>query len=188
MRSDSDAEVIAASLETPALFGKVFDRYHTRIYKYVARRVGIADAADVTSEVFLKAFRLRYRYDQTRESCLPWLYGIARNTIGDQLRRTSRPTLHLDPTVVDEIADADDRAVAAAAAKALEAALGSLTEDDREALVLYAIEGLTYSEVAEALGVPSGTIGSRLNRARRKIREQIPDLEQIVDLVGRNHE
>ena len=70
----------------------------------------------------------------------------------------------------------------------LNRALRRLGRNDRETLLLYAIDRLTYSEVSQALGVPIGTVGSRILRARRKIMEQIPDLGQITGHGGTDPE
>lgn len=180
----SDAEIIAASLDHPTEFGIIFARHHARVYTYAARRIGIGEAGDVASEVFLKAFRLRYRYDHTRPNSLPWLFGIAQNTIGDGLRsirRRQRVYLYFHRDVSAPGTElADDRLVAEAVTDRLNAELGKLSKGDRDALLLFALEGLTYSEIGVTLGIPTGTVGSRISRARRKIGQAIPDLEQIA--------
>lgn len=187
MNSDlTDADLIRESLTSQTIFGEIFDRHHDRIYVFVARRVGANQAADVTSEVFLTAFRIRERYDFARPSCLPWLYGIAQNLIGDLLRKTRRSQrvyLHRQAdTRPVETSLADNRLVADALAGDLNRALSKLSEGDRNALLLYAVESLTYAEIGVTLAIPAGTVGSRLARARRKIREAIPNLQQIVDV------
>ncbi len=180
----SDAEIIGASIEDPTEFGQVFARYHTAIYRFVARRVGLGDAADVAADVFVRAFSIRHRYDTDRPDCLPWLYGIAANIIGDRLRRTKRrQRAHSGGAQVggaSETLDVDDRLVAESVAGLLEAALDALPWRDRETLMLFALEELTYSEIARVLDIPIGTVGSRISRARRRILEQIPDLGQMI--------
>lgn len=63
-------------------------------------------------------------------------------------------------------------------------ALGALSVEDRETLLLYALEDLSYKEIAAALGIPVGTVGSRMSRVRTQIRNRIPDLEWRVDRLG----
>ncbi|MGD2101670.1 MAG: RNA polymerase sigma factor, partial [Acidimicrobiia bacterium] len=79
----------------------------------------------------------------------------------------------------------DDRILAESAGERINQALSRLSRRDRDTLLLYALEDLSYSEIAEALGIPEGTVGSRISRARRQIREQIPDLEQIADRMNK---
>ncbi len=180
----SDAEAISRACEDPDGFSVVYERHHDTIFRYTARRAGVAAAPDITSEVFLRAFKNRARYDTSRDSCLPWLYGIATNIIGDQLRRTRRQQRKylalagLNPSDDDAFADADDHLVAAAAKGELDAALGSLRKKERDVLLLYALEGLGYREIAEALEIPVGTVRSRLFRARQKLRELLAELAQ----------
>lgn len=186
----TDAEVIAASLTDPARFGEIFTRHHDAVYRFASRRVGAGEAADVTSDVFLQALRGRQKYDLDRHNCLPWLYGIGVNVIGDHLRRASRRSRIYLKGYETTFDHADfttplvERADAESAISGLNRALGRLGKKDRETLLLFAIDRLTYSEVAQALGVPIGTVGSRILRARRKIMEQIPDLGQITGHGG----
>ena len=184
----TDAEVIAASLDDPSRFGEIFTRHHDAVYRFVSRRVGSADAADVTADIFLTAMRTRHRYHLDRPRCLPWLYGIGVNVIGDHLRRAkrrSRSYLSQEPAMDDDFTTPVlDRIDAESASSTINRALGRLGSRDRETLLLFAIDRLTYSEIAQALGVPIGTVGSRILRARRKIIEQIPDLEQITGQGG----
>lgn len=185
----SDAEVIQASWGVPAQFGIIFERHHDAIFRFAARRVGRQDACDVTADVFVRAFRIRHRYDTLRSDCLPWLYGIASNVVGDRLRRMRRAeTIFVAgerPAVtVEPYEDTDDRLVAGSTAGLLNDALGRLSKRDRTTLLLYALEDLTYSEISVALDIPIGTVGSRIARARRQIQESIPELEQIVGSMG----
>lgn len=180
----SDAKVIAASLHNPELFGLIFERHHRSVFKFAVRRIGPNEGPDVAAEVFNRAFSRRHRYDQTKPNSLPWLYGIAANIVGDRLRRSARrPRLFVAAaSLVDDdlTTDADNRVVAEQLGDRLNQALAKLSMRDRETLLLYALEGLTYSEIGRALGIPAGTVGSRLNRARAKILESVPDLRQIT--------
>lgn len=178
--SRSDSDVIAASLVNPSEFGLIYERYYDTIYTYVARRVGEPDSADITAEVFARAFEKRVRYDMERDRCAPWLYGIARNTSGDRFRWMKyrrRRYLFPDSEVPLE-EEATPRLAAQSTAADLHKAVDSLSVNDRDALLLHAVEGLSYQEVAVVVGVPKGTVGSRINRARRLVCEAIPDLAQ----------
>ncbi|GAA2281074.1 RNA polymerase sigma factor [Streptomyces hawaiiensis] len=170
-----DAELIAASLEEPERFAALFDRHAPAIHQYVARRLGRDAADDVTAETFLTAFRIRARFDPARAGARPWLYGIAAKQIGRHRREEVRALKLLARTGHDPVADswtdtADDRLAAEAAARPLAGALAHLSAGDRHVLLLFAWADLGYQEIAEALGIPVGTVRSRLNRARRKLR------------------
>ncbi|MFE7131029.1 RNA polymerase sigma factor [Streptomyces sp. NPDC057638] len=173
-----DARVIAESLERPELFGELFNRHAPDIHRYAARRLGDTTADDITAEVFLVAFRTRARYDLDRPSARPWLYGIAANLIGRQRRDEVRALKALARTGHDPVAESwtersDSRVAAQAAHGPLAGALARLSARDRHVLLLVAWADLSYAEVAEALSIPVGTVRSRLNRARRKVRESL---------------
>ncbi|PJE98415.1 RNA polymerase subunit sigma-70 [Streptomyces carminius] len=174
----TDAAVIEDSGRRPETFALLYDRHAADIHRYVARRLGAGVADDVTAETFLIAFRHRARYDPERGSARPWLYGIAANLIGRHRRHEVRALRALARTGADPVADswtdwvdgADSRVTAQAASGPLADALAGLSAGDRHVLLLVAWADLTYQEVADALGIPVGTVRSRLNRARRKVR------------------
>lgn len=176
VRTEDDAEIVAQSLEQPELFALLYDRYAPDIHRYAARRLGDTAADDIAADTFLVAFRIRSRYDRTRPNARPWLYGIAGNLIGKQRRAEVRALRALARTGHDPVAaswgeswveDTDSRI---AAQGPLAGALAGLSAPDRHVLLLVAWAELTYQEVAEALDIPVGTVRSRLNRARRKVR------------------
>ncbi|MEU6193550.1 sigma-70 family RNA polymerase sigma factor [Streptomyces sp. NPDC047061] len=175
-QAGDDAEIVAQSLEQPELFARLYDRYAPDIHRYAARRLGDTIADDITADTFLVAFRIRSRYDLARPNARPWLYGIAGNLIGKQRRAEVRALKALARTGHDPVAaswseswveDTDSRIDAQGP---LAGALAALTAGDRHVLLLVAWADLTYQEVAEALDIPVGTVRSRLNRARRKVR------------------
>ncbi|MGW7369684.1 RNA polymerase sigma factor [Streptomyces sp. NPDC054841] len=173
-----DASVIARSLERPELFAELYQRHAADIHRYAARRLGDGAADDITADTFLAAFRTRACYDLTRPSARPWLYGIAANLIGKQRRAEVRALKALARTGHDPVAESwSDRADARVSAQAttgpLAAALAALSSGDRHVLLLVAWADLGYQEVADALSIPVGTVRSRLNRARRKVREAL---------------
>jgi RNA polymerase sigma-70 factor (ECF subfamily) len=177
MAPDTDAAIIAASLADPARFGALFDRHATVVYRYLVRRVGAGDAEALLGEVFRVAFEKRATYDCTRPVARPWLYGIATNllarhrrTEARRLQATARLLAHQVPA-----GDPTDRIVATVDARELwprvADAVAQLPAKERDALVLHVWEDLAYEEIAGALGVPVGTVRSRINRARRRLRE-----------------
>jgi RNA polymerase sigma factor (sigma-70 family) len=177
-----DAAVIERSWHEPEAFAVLYDRHAAPIHRFAGRRLGDQLADDVTAETFLAAFRRRHRYDLGRADAQPWLYGIAANVIGKHRRAEVRmlrafARTGLDPLAgpqADGYADRVDSQVSAAAVQQdLAAALAGLSAGDRDVLLLIAWADLSYEETAAALGIPVGTVRSRLNRARRKVREAL---------------
>ena len=177
IRAD-DAALIKQPWDQAEAFAEIYDRHAGPIYRYVARRLGEGAADDVVAETFLAAFRARRRYDLRQPSARPWLYGIAANVIGKQ-RRTEVRMLRafarsgLDPVVEGDADRSDSRVSAAALQRDLAAALAGLAARDRDALLLIAWADFSYHEVALALDIPIGTVRSRLNRARLKLRKAL---------------
>ncbi|MFD8691583.1 RNA polymerase sigma factor [Streptomyces sp. NPDC059651] len=182
---DDDAAVVSQSLERPETFALLYDRYAADIHRYTARRLGEGPADDITADTFLVAFRLRARFDTSRESARPWLYGIAANLIGKHRRTEVRALRALARTGTDPVAEswsegADHRVSAQAAHGELAGALAALSPGDRHVLLLIAWADLSYQEVADALSLPVGTVRSRLNRARRKVRQALGSDPTVV--------
>lgn len=170
-----DARQVELSLREPECFGAVFDRYFTEIHGYVARRLGRDAADDVAAETFLSAFRSRRRFDSSRGTVRAWLYGIATNHMSAYHRQEMRAYRGLaragaqgvEEGHADRVAERVDAAVMG---RELAGALAELPRGDREVLLLVALGGLSHADVAVALGIPYGTVGSRLNRVRKKLR------------------
>jgi RNA polymerase sigma-70 factor (ECF subfamily) len=171
-----DAAIVHASLRDPDQFAAIFDRHAPHVHRYLARRLGREAADDLVAETFLIAFGKRKRYDQNRADARPWLYGIATNLIS-QHRRDEARQLRLRNAIGPDphVASHAERVVAQVAAQAmgqlLGTALAELSTGDRDVLLLVAWEGLTYDQVATALDIPVGTVRSRLNRARKLVRD-----------------
>jgi RNA polymerase sigma factor (sigma-70 family) len=176
----TDAELIRAG-EQPADFARVFDRHAVTIHRYLARRLGPADADDLLGQTFLIAFEGRSRFDGTADSALPWLYGIATNLIKRkrrdevrQYRAFSRAGTRGSDRNHDLLAtEVAARVDAASASRLLTGVLARLRRAERDVLLLYAWEDLSYAEIAQALDVPVGTVRSRLHRARRALRSAL---------------
>jgi RNA polymerase sigma factor (sigma-70 family) len=177
MVPETDASVIVASLTAPERFGLLFDRHATVVFRYLVRRVGMNDADALLGEVFRIAFEKRASYDATRENARPWLYGIATNLLARHRRTEARRLRATARLVSREVSPGDPAEEIAATVDAAQLwpdvadAVASLPEEERDALLLYVWEGLSYEEIAAALVVPVGTVRSRLNRARVKLRE-----------------
>jgi RNA polymerase sigma factor (sigma-70 family) len=191
---ESDAAVIEQSLRRPDLFAPIFDRYFDEIHRYLARRVGGTIADDLAADVFLTAFTTRQRYDVARNSARPWLYGIATNLISSHRRQEARYFRALSQAAAPPGWEAEeerlaDRISAAATRPLLAAALAKLPPGDRDVLLLVALADLGYPEVAEALGIPQGTVASRLSRVRRQLRAALGGSNPAgQDLAGQDRE
>ncbi|WP_221176776.1 RNA polymerase sigma factor [Nocardioides pocheonensis] len=173
----TDGEVIARSLRTPEAFATVFDRHYAAVHSYAARRAGPDAADDVLADVFLAAFSHRKRFDSSTGSALPWLYGIAGNVLKRRWR-TLASTDRMTRSAASMVVSASDSHESEVAARLDSAAdwlvvrtlLDELGDGDREALLLYAWEELSYVEIAVAMDIPVGTVRSRINRARSRLR------------------
>ncbi len=171
----ADNEVIERSAGEPAAFALLYDRHAPTIHRYAARRLGEHQADDVMSETFLVAFERRAGYDLSVPDARPWLLGIATRVMRKHARLEARAwkgmvaqlAAELSPDLIEQ---AGARIDAARAMRRLASALRQLSPGDRDTLLLYAWGDLDYAGVAAALGVPVGTVRSRLNRARRLLR------------------
>ena len=158
-------------------FGEIFLRHASKINNFCGRR--LADwsiAEDLTSAVFLEAWRRRSEVQISGTSLLPWLYGVANNLVRNYRRADRRLSIVLarvqpiedTPDLAEEVAerlDAEQRM------RHVLEVVNELREEDQEVLALCVWEGLSYQEAATALSVPIGTVRSRLSRVRTRLRE-----------------
>ncbi|WP_283136916.1 RNA polymerase sigma factor [Rhizohabitans arisaemae] len=187
-----EAEVVRLSLDESERFGVIFNTHFEEIHRYVVQRLGPDLAEDVVAETFLTAFRKRSQYDPSRAAVRAWLYGIATNLIGKHRRREVRTLRALGRYGVDpDVPGPEDRVAARVSAESLRpslaAALAGLPRRDRDVLLLMALAGLSHEEIAGALGIPYGTVGSRLNRARRKLRAVLGGANPMLEPEGAAH-
>ncbi|MFJ2774035.1 RNA polymerase sigma factor [Streptomyces sp. NPDC087300] len=161
----------------PEAFRELFRDHSQLVYRHALRVSGDwATAEDVVSLTFLEAWRLRGKLRDEGETPRPWLMGIAVNVLRNTSRAARRYRSAVDrvpaaspvPDFADELvgrmADAEQLAAA-------QAALKRLRRGEREVFTLCVWSGLGYAETAEALGVPVGTVRSRLSRARTRLRK-----------------
>ncbi|WP_084956242.1 RNA polymerase sigma factor [Thermoactinospora rubra] len=166
---------------TLADFEEVYDRHFEEIHGYLAGRLGAEAADDLAAETFVVAFRKRASFDPGRGAVRPWLYGIATNLVAQHRRSEARRLAALRRAAPEQAQEGPeeqvvDRLAVAGAQGRLAAELAGLADGDRDVLLLVALGELSYEEVAQALGIPYGTVGSRLNRARRKLRAALNGL------------
>ncbi|MER6010070.1 RNA polymerase sigma factor [Streptomyces bluensis] len=164
-------------------FGELFDAYARSVYNHAFRLTGEwASAEDVVSLTFLDAWRLRDRVDEDGGSLRPWLLGIATNVTRNTRRAARRHSAALarlprDGTVDDFADEIAGRLDDSAQLTLVRTALTKLRRADREVLALCVWSGLDYAAAAEALGVPVGTVRSRLSRARTKLAKHVREAE-----------
>lgn len=175
-----DAAIITESLEQPERFAVIFDRYFAEIHRYVERRLGTEAADEIAADTFLVAFGKRARYLPVRDSARPWLFGIAANLAGKHRRRLiSALRARQRAGAADATESHDDQVAARVSAQQQRAelteALARLSRGEREVLLLVALADLSHGEVALALGIPYGTVASRLSRARAKLRRSLTE-------------
>ncbi|MFJ9099717.1 RNA polymerase sigma factor [Streptomyces sp. NPDC102405] len=184
----------------PDAFAELYDQCARSVYNHAFRLTADWSVAeDVMAATFMEAWRRRASIEADGGSLRPWLLGIATNVARSHYRSNRRYRAAAGAAAAagaDEVADhaeetagrVDDRRRIAATLTAL----GSLKRPEREVLVLCLWEGLEYADAARALGIPIGTVRSRLSRARgrlrklaevelaRKRRELIPSNRQIT--------
>ncbi|GAA1566578.1 RNA polymerase sigma factor [Actinomadura kijaniata] len=167
----ADAALVAASLTDPDRFTAVYDRHFPAVYRYVAGRLGPQVADDVAAETFLVAFRRRATFDPAKGEVRPWLFGIATTLVAQHRRAESRRYRALAQLAVERgPGDGADHAAAEGLRLDLARALTKLSRKERDVVLLVALADLSHQGVADALGIPYGTVGSRLSTARRKLR------------------
>lgn len=159
----------------PEAFEQLFDECARAVYNHAFRLTGNwSSAEDVVSLTFLEAWRLRHRLDAEGGALRPWVLGIATN-VARNLRRSVRryadamarmPRGEAVPDFADEVVG---RIYDAERLAAVQAAFGALRRQEQDVFALCVWSGLDYVEAAEALGIPVGTVRSRLSRARKKL-------------------
>lgn len=156
-------------------FGALFERHARRVYNHCFRRTANwADAEELTSAVFVEAWRRRHEVRPMSASVLPWLLGVANNLLRNHRRSLHRfraalgrlPRPGPEPDWSDDVAGrlADEQQM-----RAVLDVVEELPRRDQEVLTLCAWSGLTYEEAAAALDLPVGTVRSRLARARARL-------------------
>lgn len=189
--SDQDLWSHAANDGAGEAFGELFERHADRVYAHCFSRTGSwSMAEDLTSVVFLEAWRRRSEVRFSGDSALPWLLGVANNATRNAQRSLRRHNLLLAKLPppgeeADIAADAASRVDQERLAQHLLCAMGGLRQAEQEVLALCDWAGLSYAEAAVAMGVPEGTVRSRLFRARQHLRELADDRQARCVQVNR---
>jgi RNA polymerase sigma factor (sigma-70 family) len=172
VRDESDELLWAAAANGDSqAFGAIYERHVEAIYNYLFRRLADwSDAEDLTAIVFLEAFRRRRDVVVHEGKVLPWLYGIATNVLHARRRAHWRHRRLLTRLAEDRVVatspDVERRVEAAEQMRSVLTRVATLPRGQQDVFALCVWSGLSYEEAATALGVPVGTVRSRLARAR----------------------
>lgn len=165
----------AARRDDSDRFERLYRRHADAVFRFCLRRTGdwtLAD--DIRSDVFYEAWRRRHDVDLETRAALPWLYGVAANIMRNHARSVRRhdaamrrvPWDHAEADVTEDIAERLDASERARMARDL---VSCLPAGERDVVILCLAEDLTYSAAANVLGLPVGTVRSRLSRARARL-------------------
>lgn len=167
-RSEEASLVRAAADGDQAAFETIVRTHADAVYAHALRFFGDPHVAeDVVQEVFLKMYRSLAGFDG-RSALSTWLYRVTRNACLDMLRAGRHRAVPIDPVDISLIS-AEDTEATAVTHVALERAIRALPQEDRDALGAVTLFGLSYREAADVLGIPEGTVKSRVFRARRTL-------------------
>lgn len=167
---------------------RLLGAYTRKIYNLCYRFTGRAEEAeDLTQEVFIKIFQTLQSFDSSQGSFSTWLHRVARNHLVDHYRRTKKD--RVTDSIEDDLETITERPSAGAGPVAhvearerkeqLQQALDRLSPDLREAVVLRDLQDLDYLEISRVLGVPEGTVKSRINRGRLELARVIKRMEGV---------
>ncbi|MCX5559473.1 RNA polymerase sigma factor [Streptomyces sp. NBC_00038] len=169
----------AAAVRDPQLFEEFYRRHVDAVMRFVARRVDDPHtAADLTAEIFLAVLDSAHSYQPRLGSETAWLYGIARNVVSSERRRVAREAerdLRISGRRLleaDDIVRLEDKLDAESPGRRVLAALARLPEGERAVMELIAVDQLTVTEAAAALGIRQVTARVRLHRARKALRAE----------------
>lgn len=192
LKSLSDEEImVRCALGSEAAFQILVSRYRSRIINLITRFVGDQDRAeDIAQEVFIRVYRNRERYRKSGKFST-WIFTIAANLAKNEIRRKVRhrrvvsmdeerePGMSLAATLADDAPSPGQVLERRELEVLILNAIESLPERYRLALVLRDIEGLAYEEVSRVLGIPGGTVRSRINRARLMVKDRLDSLVRV---------
>ena len=181
MRGPSEHEAVApepTSIVALVDFEHCFEVNFVFVHRFIARRVGTALADDLAAETFATAFRRRHSFDPSLGSPRAWLLGIANNLVRGHWRAERRmlalnSRLEAEPGPIRQDAGPEAQVSASWLAPRVARALASLPAEQRDVLLLHAWGGLADDDISVALGLPWGTVRSRLWRARNVLRSRL---------------
>jgi RNA polymerase sigma-70 factor (ECF subfamily) len=169
---------IATSRDRDA-FGRLFDHYAPRLKAFLMRRGATAEIAeDLVQDVLVNVWRKAAQFDPLRADASAWIYSMSRNVRIDLVRRDRRAEAYVrsEAALKDDVDWPEDAAVASEREKLVQTAMAGLSKEQIEVVRLSFFEGAAHSEIAERLGIPLGTVKSRLRLAFARLREHLGDL------------
>ena len=158
---------------------QMFSDHAQAVFAFAARRLGDAAGRDVVAETFRIALEADASFDPALGSERGWLFGIATNLVRRHWRteqrrmRTAIRASSNRPPTVDPLVEVENRIDATRDVARLLQLMEELGAPDRDALLMFAWDGLSYLEIAQALAIPVGTVRSRIHRARQMLRDRI---------------
>lgn len=179
-----DSALIQETLQgSPVAFGRLVEKYQDRLYNTMLHFVGDAEETmDVVQEAFVHAY-LNLSSFQGESAFYTWLYRIAFN-IAATYHRRKKPVQSIDRLYAETGQESPDpghspahRVEQEERSQKVRQAIAMLSEDHRAVLVLRDLDGYTYEEIAQILGIPIGTVRSRLHRARLELRDKLKTSE-----------
>ena len=186
---ERDPELIKRCLEGEnSAWEELLRSYNRKVSNLCYRFSGrTGDAEDLTQEIFIKIFQMLRTFDEAQGAFSTWLNRVARNHLVDHYRRTHKD--RVTASLEDEVIELEERPspgegpVARVEARErkelLQTGLDRLSPDMREAVILRDLQDLDYEEIAEVLGVPQGTVKSRINRGRLELARVLKRIEEL---------
>lgn len=175
----TDAELVSAldSRRGERAARALYRAYGGELYGFAHRRLGDGGLAEeVVQDVFTKAWRHAEDYDEARGSVRTWLYAIARNVVSDAERRRGRrpPAAPCEPS---DVASHDEPIERAVLRWQVDLALGRLTPEHRQVVRLAHFQGCSLAQISQQIGLPLGTVKSRVHYAMANLKLALQELE-----------
>ncbi len=179
MKVTADEKLVNLTLENPRNYRALVEKYEKRLIYYVKNMIYVneEDAQDIVQESFIRAYRNLNSYNP-KYKFSSWIYRITHNEAISFLRKNKHRKREIvnDPerNIFDTIAsglDLEKEYIESSQRDEIDFALSKLDQRYREVIILKFVEGMDYNEISEVLHIPSGTIGSLINRAKVKLRE-----------------
>lgn len=182
----NDANWVQRITEDPNVFSEVIDAYEEKLMRYILRMTDIdnADAESLLQDIFIKVYRYIHEYD-SQYSFSSWMYRIAHNMIIDNFRKNQKESGDISlqdeeyQNIVDSLTDGNSpqQDLEKKDIKfCVQKAISTLRSDYREVIILKCIEGYSYEEISDILKIPIWTASTLVNRARKKLRENLEKL------------
>lgn len=169
-QAETEAEVLQAARNDLRHFAPIYERYFPRIYAYCLRRVGVAEAEDLTSQIFTNAMLNLHQYRGGLVAA--WLFRIAHNAVVNHLKQASRASFSLDERELPAGApEPVDRVIQAEEEQAIRALVEKLPPEQQELLLMRIVGGLSAAEIGALIGKNAGAVRVAIHRILRQLQE-----------------